>query len=362
MPLSRRRLIQAGAASAVLVVVGSAGEAEAMMGRLLDWIESRPAEHPRPGEDPLDFAAWVLPEVTPNEKFYVQSIGFSSPSISPVGWRLRVSGDVRAPLSLGLPELAAMPQARAWATLVCIGNPVGGGQIGNALWEGVPLRAVLERAGVGEGTLRSVAGRAVFRAADGYHDSVPIEAALDGRALLCLRMNGAPLPPDHGAPLRLLVPGVYGLKNVKWVESIAIVPDGHTGYWQGRGWSDRAVVGTASRFEVPRRRVTVGSPSVWLVGSAFAGDRGIRRVEVAYGLGDRRKGWAPARLRAPLGPLAWTLWAFRMEFPGDGFYPAQVRAVDGAGGLQTDKISDPQPGGATGLMELNLHVKGLKKG
>lgn len=333
-----------------------------MMGGLFDWLENRPVERPGPGEDILEFAARVLPEVTPNGKFYVQSIGFSPPRISPDGWKLSVSGDVHTSLALRLADLAAMPQARAWATLSCIGNPVGGGQIGNALWEGVPLRGVLERAGVRERTLRSVAGRAIFRAADGYHDSLPIELALDGRTLLCTRMNGAPLPRDHGAPLRLLAPGVYGLKNVKWIESIEIAPEGHTGHWQRRGWSDRAIVETTSRFEAPRRRVTVASRSVWLVGCAFAGDRGIAKVEVAYGLGARRKDWAPARLKAPLGPLAWTLWVFPMEFSEDGFYPAWVRAVDGAGALQTDRISDPQPGGATGLTGLNLHVKGLKKG
>ena len=359
MDMTRRQLIRGGASTAAIALIGPAGRADAMLGLLYDWLNSRPVEHPRPGEDILAFAARVLPEITPNESFYVQSVGYPAAGLSPADWRIDVSGDVRIPLRLNISDLTQMPQTEAWATLTCIGNPVGGGQVGNALWRGVPLRALLERAGAGRRTLDSVAGRVVFRAADGYHDSIPIEAAMDERTLLCFEMNGAPLPPDHGAPVRLLVPGVYGLKCVKWIQSIEVAPEGHAGYWQKRGWSDTARVETVSRFEAPRRRVTVGTRSAWLIGSAFAGDRGIARVEVSYGLGSGRRPWAPARLKEPLGPLAWTPWAFRMEFPRDGFYPATVRAVDGAGAAQAMRISDPKPGGSTGLMELNLYAKGI---
>ena len=361
MEISRRRLIGGAALGAAAALIGPAwrpGRADAMLSQVFDWLNSRPVEAPRPGEDILDFAARVLPEVTPNDAFYVQSIGLPPGGGSPADWPIRISGDVRAQLDLSVSELSRMPQAEAWATLTCIGNPVSGGQIGNALWRGVPLRALLERAGAGRRTLSSVAGKVIFRAADGYHDSIPIEAAMDERTLICLSMNGAPLPAAHGAPLRLLVPGVYGLKCVKWIQSIEVAPEGHAGYWQGRGWSDTARVETLSRFEAPRRRVTVGARSAWLIGSAFAGERGIGRVEVSYGLGENKRPWAPALLKKPLGPLAWTPWAFRMDFPEEGFYPATVRATDGAGQPQRVKISAPKPGGATGLMELNLYVKG----
>ncbi len=359
MGISRRSLIGGGASTAALALIGPAGRAEAMLGRIFDWLNSRPVESPLPGESILDFSARVLPEITPTGKFYVQSIGWTPAGGTRVDWKISVGGSVNSPFELIASDLTALPQREAWAAITCIGNPVGGGQIGNALWRGVPLRALLERASPRESALRSPAWRAVFRAADGYHDSIPLEAALDERTLLCHRMNGAPLPPDHGAPLRLLTPGVYGLKNVKWIRSTEVAAGGHAGYWQGRGWSDAARVETLSRFEAPRRRVTVGAPSAWLVGSAFAGDRGISRVEVAYGLGPKRHPWAPALVKKPLGSLAWTPWAFRMEFPEDGFYPATVRAVDGAGQLQTEKISGPKPGGATGLMELNLYATGL---
>ena len=147
-----------------------------------------------------------------------------------------------------------------------------------------------------------MAGRAVFRAADGYHDSISIQDAMDRRTLLCHTMNGEPFPAGHGAPLRLLVPGVYGLKCVKWIHSIELSPNGHSGYWQGRGWSDKARIETLSRFETPRRRVSVESESAWLVGSAFAGDRGIGRVEVAYGLGEKRRPWASGPVQETARP------------------------------------------------------------
>ncbi len=360
MNVSRRRILGAASMVAPLAVLGTPGAARAsMVGRLFDWLNNRPVETPEPGEGILEFAARVLPEVTANEKFYVQSIGPAPPSLSPRRWRLRIRGEVAAPLALSLSDLNALPEETAWATITCIGNPVGGGQIGNALWGGVPLRGLIERAGLAGGVRRSVSARVVFRAADGYHDSIDLAQALDPRTLLCTRMNGAPLPRAHGAPLRLLVPGVYGLKNVKWIESIEISTKGHGGYWQRRGWSDEAVVETLSRFEAPRRRVRVRARSIWLVGSAFAGERGIRKVEVTYGQGRRLRPWAPALLKKPLGPLAWSVWAFPMRFRENGFYPAQVRAVDGGGAVQAERISDPQPGGATGRMGLSVSVGGL---
>ncbi|MCY3823706.1 MAG: molybdopterin-dependent oxidoreductase [Nitrospinae bacterium] len=360
MNVSRRHLLRVAGRIAPLAVIGIPRDAQAsMMGRLFDWLNSRPVETPRPGEDILAFAARVVPEVTPNDKFYVQSIGHTSPKLSRRKWRLNVKGEVTGPLSATYAGLSALRQEKTWATMTCIGNPVGGGQIGNALWEGIPLATLIERAGVSESVRRSVSARVIFRAADGYHDSISLEQALDSRTLLCARMNGEYLPRDHGAPLRLLVPGTYGLKNVKWIESIEVTTKGHGGYWQRRGWSDEAIVETFSRFEAPRRRVEVRTSDVWLVGSAFAGDRGIRKVEVTYGQGERLQSWAPALLKKPLGPLAWSVWAFPMHFEGNGFYPVTVRAVDSTGEVQTDKISDPQPGGSTGRMGLSIYVKGL---
>ena len=358
MSVSRRRALRAAGLAPLALIGAARGARASMAGRLFDWLNSRPVETPRPGEGILEFAARVLPEVTANEDFYEQSIGGAPPAASPRKWRLRVGGEVRAPLSLSFSDLDALPRAEAWAAMTCIGNPVGGGQIGNALWRGTPLRGLIERAGAAESLRRSVSARVVFRAADGYHDSISFEQALDSRTLLCAKMNGEYLPREHGAPLRLLVPGVYGLKNVKWIESIEVAAEGHGGYWQKRGWSNEAIVETLSRFEAPRRRVEVRAPEVWLVGSAFAGERGIRRVEVTYGQGRLLRPWASALLKEPLGPLAWSVWAFPMRFGESGFYPAAARAVDGSGAVQTESISDPKPGGATGYMGLSVHARG----
>ena len=278
MNVSRRQLLRIAGRVAPLAVIGIPHDTQAsMMGRLFDWLNSRPVETPRPGEGILEFAARVVPEATPNDKFYVQSIGHSSPKLSRVKWRLNIKGEVNQPLSVTYAELSAQRQEKTWATMTCIGNPVGGGQIGNALWEGIPLNTLIEQVGVAESVRRSVSARVIFRAADGYHDSTSLEQALDSRMLLCTRMNGISLPRDHGAPLRLLVPGTYGLKSVKWIESIEISTKGHGGYWQKRGWSNEATVETLSRFEAPRRRAEVRTSDVWLVGSAFAGDRDSAR-------------------------------------------------------------------------------------
>ena len=138
MNISRRHLLQAVGGVAPLAVLGIPRDAQAsMMGHLFDWLNSRPVETPRPGEGILAFAARVLPEVTANDKFYVQSIGHSSPRISRREWRLNIKGEVSAPLSISFADLSALRQEKTWATITCIGNPVGGGQIGNALWEGI---------------------------------------------------------------------------------------------------------------------------------------------------------------------------------------------------------------------------------
>ena len=177
MNISRRHLLQAVGGVAPLAVIGIPRDAQAsMMGHLFDWLNSRPVESPKPGEGFLEFAARVLPEITANEKFYVQSIGHSAPRISRREWRLKIQGEVsRAVFRFPLSDMNALRQEKTWATITCIGNPVGGGQIGNALWGGVPLNTLIERAGVAESVRRSVSARVIFRAADDYHDSISLE-------------------------------------------------------------------------------------------------------------------------------------------------------------------------------------------
>lgn len=216
---------------------------------------------------------------------------------------------VERPRTYSYGDLASLPATRELVTLECISNEVGGELIGNAEWEGVRLRDLLEAAGVKAGA-RDV----VLRGADEYSDSIPLERAMGGEVILALRMNGQVLPKVHGFPLRAIVPGIYGMKNVKWVTSIEVVGEDHIGYWQRRGWSDSAVVKTTSAIDAPLDGATVGLEEVLVAGMAFAGDRGVAKVEVSA---DGGIAWEEARLekmgRYTGGPLD-----LPVEAPGRG--------------------------------------------
>lgn len=285
-------------------------------------------------------------EVTPTSDFYHVSKNVFDPEGPPAGWALSVGGHVERPRVYTLDELRAMPAAEGFATLACISNWVGGELIGNAFWRGVPLAAVLEAAGVREGAVD-----VVFRAFDDYTDSIPVERAAQPGSLLAYEMNGAPLTATHGSPLRAVVPGIFGMKNVKWISAIEVVPTDFKGYWQRRGWDDRAEYRTMSRVDVARA-TRAGEPAT-VAGIAFAGDRGVARVEVST---DGGATWGEAELRPPLSPFAWVLWQYPWTPERAGDYPVVVRAVDGRGEVQTKRNAPPVPSGATGWHGVKVSV------
>ncbi len=170
------------------------------------------------------------------------------PRIDAGGWSLEVNGLVGKSLSLTLDDLRAMPTVESAVTLGCISNGVPARAIGNARWTGVRLRDVLERAG----GVDQAAVDLVWICADNYTDSIPVATALDDDTLLVWGMNGEPLPQAHGAPVRAIVPGIYGMKHAKWIEAIELIAGDHKGYWQRVGWSDTAPFMTLSRFDMPR--------------------------------------------------------------------------------------------------------------
>jgi DMSO/TMAO reductase YedYZ molybdopterin-dependent catalytic subunit len=227
-----------------------------------------------------------------------------------------------------------------WQTLECISNDVGGDFMSTARWDGVPVAALLDRAG----GVDPRAKKAVFYAADGYADSFPVAQVLDSGALLATAMNDETLPAEHGYPVRLLVPGTYGMKNVKWVTIIELVDTDFRGYWQQRGWTDDATVKTLSRIDVPRKGTAAAAGITRIAGVAFAGRRGISRVEVSDDGGET---WRPATLRAPKGPYTWTLWEVPWG-PPPGQYRLAVRATDGTGALQRSEKAPTLPDGASG--------------
>lgn len=291
--------------------------------------------------------AGLSAELTPVKDFYTVSKNFIDPSVDVAGWRLRVDGMVDHPLELTYDALRALPATEGSYTLMCISNEVGGDLWGNARWKGVKLHTLLEQAGVQAGVVK-----AVFSGADDYKDSVTIDHALHPDTFLAWEMEGAPLAKEHGFPARLLIPGIYGMKNVKWLTAITLVKDDVKGYWQQRGWDDAAPYQTASRIDVPRARATLTAGRVAVAGVAFAGDRGIQRVEVST---DQGQTWQEAQVKPGLSPYTWQLWLAQLEV-ARGTHSVQVRATDGAGHIQLHTAAPPFPSGSTGYHSVEVAV------
>lgn len=279
------------------------------------------------------------PEVTANDDFYSVSKNFVDPIVSEQGWKVQIGGLVERPYSLSLAEIKGLPSVTEYRTLNCISNEIGGDLISNASWKGVRLKDLLETAGVKPGAVDLV-----LRARDGYTDSFPIAKALTPEVLAVYEMNGEQLPDKHGFPLRLLVPDIYGMKNVKWITNIDVVGSDYQGFWQQQGWSDVATVQTMSRIDFPRSRDLIPTGRTSLGGVAFAGGRGVARVEVSA---DAGKTWSQAKLRRPLGFATWVLWTAELHL-GEGDHSLKVRATDGIGKTQTSDLAPTLPDGATG--------------
>lgn len=290
------------------------------------------------------------PEMTPNDRFYVVSKnppGFD-PELDAERWTLEVAGMVPTPLKLTYEQVRAMPAVEQHQTLECISNEVGGDLISNAVWKGVRLRDVLQRAGGPSAKALKVA----FRCADGYTESIPIVDAMNPTTLLAYQMNGERLPPKHGYPLRLLVPGLFGMKNPKWITRIEVVDYDFQGYWERSGWSDEAVVKTMSKFTTLPRTGSV--EEIGLGGVAYAGDRGIQDVELST---DGGKTWRKAEVKPALGPFTWVLWAATWTPSGPGEYTLKVRTRDGGGIMQTPKEAPTLPDGASGYHTLRVRIR-----
>ncbi len=280
-----------------------------------------------------------LSGLTPVRDFYVVDIDlFGPPSVDPGRWRLQVLGP--RPYALDRGELAALPHVRQVQTLECISNNVGGPLISTGAFEGVRLGDLLARSGVPAGTVA-----VGFGCVDGYTESLPLADALLPTTLVADRLNGRPLPAAHGFPARLLVVDRYGMKDPKWLTAITPLASPAPGYWEVRGWNPSVAVRTTSRIDHPQgnSRLPAGRP-VAVRGIAFAGTRGIERVELSI---DGGRSWGPTRLEPSLSPYAWRLWTAVWR-PAPGTYALQVRAVDGTGRTQSAVSLPSYPNGATG--------------
>ena len=311
---------------------------------------SIPVRSPTPTSTPL-LSTIVNPaevpgmpdEVTSNEDFYTVSKNVIDPKVSVNRWSLKVEGLVERPFELTYDELRALPASSQFTTLTCISNPVGGPLISNAKWTGVRLIDLLEQGGL----LPGVRDIALF-AAEGYSDSITLEKALEPTTLVAYAMNDELLPSSHGAPVRLVVPGIFGMKNVKWLTVIEATNEDFKGFWERRGWSDIAIIKTMSRIDVPNSKIIAPGRNA-IGGVAYAGTRGVPKVEWSADGGDT---WKEAVVRPPVSPLSWVLWADEWTPSASGAIRLRVRATDATGAVQTARIAEPFPNGSTGHHEV----------
>jgi len=289
--------------------------------------------------------------ITSNADFYVVTKNAAGdPIIHPAAWRILVDGEVERPFQLDYVTVRRLPASEVTNTLECISNGVGGGLMSTAAWRGVPLAALLAVA-----QPRPEARFVLLRAADGYTHGIPLDRAMDPSSLVAYEMNGAPLPNRHGYPARVLIPGTYGEVNVKWVERIDVVDRSVEGYYEQQGWRP-GFVHTTSRFDRPfdGQRVALSrEPRVPVGGIAFAGDRGVSKVESSF---DGGASWRVARIDHAAGNLAWVLWSAPWTPPGPGTYQLAVRATDGTGTTQTAVRRGSAPSGATGYHQIQVAV------
>jgi DMSO/TMAO reductase YedYZ molybdopterin-dependent catalytic subunit len=354
-PGADRRTFFTWAGAAGVVALGSWGLARRLRGPSQAAIERQevtlvnspgPSGLPTGLEDQID---GISPLVTPNADFYRIDTALLVPDVVAADWELKISGMVDQPYSLSFDELLEMATDDFDVTLSCVSNEVGGNLVGNARWTGVPLAAVLDRAGVQPGATQ-VVGHSV----DGWTAGFPTEVVYDGRpAIIAVGMNGEPLPIDHGYPARLVVAGLYGyVSATKWLAEIELTTwEDFDGYWIPRGWSKQGPIKTQSRIDVPRANAGLAPGNHPIAGVAWAGERAISRVEVQVDDGE----WQEARLGEELATTTWRQWYLDWEAePGD--HTIRVRATDGTGETQTPDEARPAPSGATGWDEITVSV------
>ncbi|MHC2999366.1 molybdopterin-dependent oxidoreductase [Microbacterium sp. HJ5] len=354
--LDRRRFFQlvgVAGVSAVLVGVGArlANVATTSIGAVRDALRL-PAPRSTvtvPDGAELDVPG-LTPLYTPNADFYRVDTALTVPSIDPASWRLKVQGLVDEPVELTFDDLVGMGLDEYSITLTCVSNEVGGNLLGTAKWLGVPVRDVLALAGPQTG-----ADMVLSRSIDGFMASTPLEVLTDdGRdAILAVAMNGEPLPLEHGFPVRMVVPGLYGyVSATKWLTELTVTTfAADEAYWTPRGYSAEAPIKFSSRLDTPRTGEPVAAGTVALAGVAWAQTVGIERVEVMVDDGE----WQQATLSAPVNDDTWVQWVLEWE-ASPGNHNVVVRAVNRDGDVQIEERAPIAPNGASGWQRTLVRV------
>jgi DMSO/TMAO reductase YedYZ molybdopterin-dependent catalytic subunit len=294
------------------------------------------------GADLADRIDGVTPLVTANRHFYRVDTAISVPQVRPADYRLSTAGMFDAPRSYTLAELYGRNDLiERDITITCVSNEVGGTLAGSARWIGVPLGAFLRESGV-----HPESSQLVCRSVDGMTIGAPTRSALDvENAMLAIGMNGEPLPVEHGFPVRMIIPGLYGYVSAcKWLARIeATTFDAYDAYWVQRGWAAEGPIRIAARIDTPAPLRSFPAGPRAIAGVAWAQTRGISRVEVRVDDGP----WTEAELAPEVGADVWRQWVRRHDF-APGRHTITVRATSTDGEMQTEARADPFPAGATG--------------
>ncbi|MBT2467703.1 molybdopterin-dependent oxidoreductase [Streptomyces sp. ISL-66] len=284
---------------------------------------------------------------TANEDFYRVDTAQVVPKVDAGTWRLKIHGKgVARPRTYTYQELLGRPLIERDITLTCVSNEVGGPYVGHARWLGVRLADLLDECGVKPPSNGGPADQLVARSVDGMTLGSPVEDLMDGRdAMLAVGMNGQPLPFDHGFPVRMVVPGLYGYVSAcKWIEDVELTTfDSYDAYWVKRAWSRRGPIKTQARIDTPKPFARPAAGTVAVAGVAWAQHRGIARVEVRIDDG----AWQDADLATQAGADTWRQWSYPWK-SAPGGHTLTVRATDGTGQVQTEERTRTIPDGASG--------------
>lgn len=349
----RRFLIKAGSAVAVISLSG------VILGRIVGnrnkpgtlnnkkfWSSFNPLPNASALVKPIP---GTRAEYTPVNQHYRIDINTIPPVLIEEKWRLKISGFVEQQLSLTLNDLRSYEPLHQFITLSCISNPIAGDLIGTTRWTGVSLQRLLPKL-----RLRPNATHLKIRSADGFYESVALdEIRSDERVMLTYAWDGAPLTTEHGFPLRIYIPNVYGMKQPKWIESIEVTDHWEEGYWVSRGWDKYARMKATAVIDTIAVDNMTGKRMIQIGGIAHAGTRGISKVEVQVDGGK----WEEAKLRTPLSNQTWVIWRYEWPFQ-KGKHNFTVRCTDGKGIPQIIEKAPPHPGGASGLHTLSRILRG----
>ncbi len=302
--------------------------------------------------DGTQYKGSIVQPITPNDQFYCVTKNVVDPKVNVDVWHLEIGGLVQNAATWRFQDLLGFKPTAQETTLMCISNGLDAGLISNAVWKGLPLRDLLDQAGVLSG-----AARVRLQGVDNYTDTIPLEKAMETTTLLAYEMNGEPLSDRHGYPLRVIVPGYFGEKNVKWVTKIEVTDANAKGFYETQGWGPDFIVPTRSRIDVPDDWTSVSlgklAAPIEVKGIAFGGDRGISRVELSF---DDGQSWSDAEIYYSGGDLAWSLWKGQWTPTAPGDYPLLVRATDGEGDVQEWEEDRGPFSGVSGLHRINVRV------